>query len=134
MIDAEHDALRSLEEDLASALVLLVEHNRRIADHGAQALAQRQIFVIYGIEVARLHTQRREFEILLQQGVVQALGEVFGIEQIAHTDAHTAVLVGIGRTYAFLGRADRASPFELLVGSVQHSVVRHHARGAIRNV
>ena len=134
VVDAEHNALSTLEQHLLALLDEAVEKYRRVANHGAQPLAKLQVLVVYGIEVARLHAQCRELQVLLCQGILQSLGEVLPIQKVSDADAYAAIFVRICRADTLLRSANLSATLQGLVCAIEHRVVGHDTCRAIRDI
>ena len=132
VVDAEHNALSTLEQHLLALLDKAVEQNRGIANHRTKLLAKLQILVVDGVEVARLHAESLKLQILLSQSILQALCEVLLVEQIADADTYTAIFIGICRADALLCSANLTTALQRLVCAIEHRVIGHNAGRTVR--
>jgi hypothetical protein len=124
VIDVEHGGLARLEEHRLALVERAVQHERRVIDHGAQALGELQQFLhdlvdLDGATVVDLHEQ----VVLLVERALDLLAQDVLVEEVLDADADAVDLVGVRRPDAATGRADLALAEEPLRDLVEGAVV-----------
>ena len=124
VVNIQHGGLTTLEQHRLAALERLVQHERRVGDHGAQALGVRQQVVDDLVDRDRATVEHlHEQVVLLVEGRLDLLTQDVLVEQILNTDAHPVDLVGVRRADAAPRRADLALAEEALGHLVEGAVV-----------
>ena len=124
MVDVEHRRLAALEHDDLTGIQRVVQQQRRVAHHAAQAVGVREQVVDDLVDgdraaVEDLHQQ----VVLLIERPLDLLAQDVLVEQILQADADPVDLVGVGRSDPAAGRADHALAEEALGHLVERAVV-----------
>jgi hypothetical protein len=107
VVDVEQRRLAALEQDRLAPVEGLVEQQRGVGDHRADAVDERQQLLDDRVDLDGLAVVDLDQHLVLHvEGALDLLAQDPLVEQVLHADAEPVHLVGVRRADAAAGRAD----------------------------
>ena len=131
VVHVQHDRLRALEQDALPGPARLVQALPHRLHMRQDARRQRQQPSSSACLLERLGAQAAQQRVVVQQQLVQLVGQRLRLGQVAHADGAAGDLVLVGRADAAARGADLAVAARRLPRAVQGRVQRQDQRGVV---